>query len=127
MQTNKRKILAAVEDLFFMVRISDAAMKSGFEVEFSKSEKDVIDKAKAEVPPMVIVGFNNNNAKPVSLISKLKSDAATKGISVIGFVSHVSGELKQRAQDAGANMAMARSAFSTNRPTILKRHTGAVN
>lgn len=125
MQTNKRKILAAVEDLFFMVKISDMAKKSGFEVEFLKSEKDVLAKAKAEVPPVVIVDLNNNNTKPVSLISKLKSDAATKGISVIGFVSHVNGELKQQAQDAGANMVMARSAFSTNLPMILKRHSGA--
>ena len=126
MQTKQRKILAAVEDLFFVVKINDMAKKSGFEVEFLKSEKDVIAKAKAEAPHMVIVDLNNNNTKPVSLISKLKADAATRAISVIGFVSHVNGELKQQAQDAGANMVMARSAFSTNLPMILKRHSSSV-
>jgi PleD family two-component response regulator len=125
MQMNKRKILAAVEDLFFMVKINDMAKKSGFEVEFLKTEKDVLARAKAEAPNLVIVDLNNNNTKPVSLISKLKSDAATKAISVIGFVSHVNGELKQQAQDAGANIVMPRSAFSTNLPLILKRHSGS--
>jgi hypothetical protein len=37
----------------------------------------------------------------------------------------VQGELKQRAHEAGADMVMARSAFSTNLPQILKRHAGS--
>jgi hypothetical protein len=41
---------------------------------------------------------------------------------VIAFVSHIEGELKRKAHDAGADMVMARSAFSTNLPQILKRH-----
>jgi len=41
---------------------------------------------------------------------------------VVGYVSHVQGELKQRAHDLGCDMVMARSAFSQNLPTLLKRH-----
>ena len=44
----------------------------------------------------------------------------------IGFVAHVEAELKQRAQEAGANMVLARSAFSTSLPQILKRHSGSM-
>lgn len=126
MQLNKRKILAAVEDLFFVVKINDLAKRNGFEVEFLKSEKDVIAKAKAETPQMVIVDLNNGSGHAVDLISKLKADSQTKPITVIGFVSHVNGELKQQAQDAGANMVLARSAFSTSLPQILKRHAGSL-
>jgi hypothetical protein len=61
---------------------------------------------------------------PVDLIRKLKSGDAAK-TSVIAFVSHVHGELKQKAHEAGADMVMARSAFSTNLPQILKRHAGS--
>jgi PleD family two-component response regulator len=126
MQLNKRKILAAVEDLFFVVKINDMAKRNGFDVEFLKNEKDLLAKAKADPPSLVIVDLNNNGSKPVSMISKLKSDESTRPITVIGFVSHVNGELKQQAQDAGANMVMARSAFSTNLPQILKRHAGSL-
>ena len=39
-------------------------------------------------------------------------------------MSHVQGELKQQAQEAGCDMVLARSAFSQNLPVILKRHSG---
>jgi hypothetical protein len=47
-----------------------------------------------------------------------------KGINVVGFVSHVQGELKQKAQEAGCNMVLARSAFSQNMQQIFKRYAG---
>jgi CheY-like chemotaxis protein len=125
MQKSK-KILAVVDDLFFVVKINDLAKRAGLQTEFVKSEKDALDKATAERPVMVIVDLNGNSVKPVNLISKLKADPATKGISVISFVSHVQGELKQQAQEAGANMVLARSAFSTSLPQILKRHADAL-
>ena len=43
---------------------------------------------------------------------------------MIGYVSHVQGELKQAAHEAGCDMVLARSAFSQNLPQILKRHSG---
>jgi PleD family two-component response regulator len=122
----RKKILAVVEDLLFTVKISDAAKRAGLDVEFVKSERDVIDKATHEKPLLVILDLNFAAVEPLKLISKLKSDGEMKQISVIGYLSHVQGELKQQAQEAGANIVMARSAFSQNLPQILKRHSGVV-
>ena len=122
----KKKILAVVEDLLFTVKISDAAKRAGLDVEFVKSERDVIDKATHEKPLLVILDLNFAAVEPLKLISKMKSDGEMKQISVIGYLSHVQGELKQQAQEAGANMVMARSAFSQNLQQILKRHSGVV-
>ncbi len=122
----KKKILAVVEDLLFTVKISDAAKRAGLEVEFVKSERDVIDKATHENPLLIILDLNFTAVQPLKLISKLKSNSEMKQISVIGYLSHVQGELKQQAQEAGANIVMARSAFSQNLPQILKRHSGVV-
>jgi PleD family two-component response regulator len=122
----KKKILAVVEDLMFTVKISDAAKRAGLEVEFVKSERDVLEKAVQEQPLLIILDLNFAAVEPLDLISKMKSDVATKQISVIGYLSHVQGELKQQAQEAGANMVMARSAFSQNLQQILKRHSGVV-
>jgi PleD family two-component response regulator len=120
---NKKKILAVLDDLFFRVKITDAAKRSGFEVEFLNDDKDVLEKAK-EQPLLIIVDLNINSLQPLKLVSKLKSTAETKAISIIGFVSHVQGELKQKAHETGFDMVMARSAFSQNLPQILKRHAG---
>jgi PleD family two-component response regulator len=125
MAKEKKKILAVLEDLFFTVKISDIAKRAGLDVEFLKSEKDVLEKAK-ERPLLIILDLNANSVRPVKLISELKSDPETKGISIISYVSHVQGELKQKAHDAGADMVLARSAFSQNLPIILKRHAGAI-
>ncbi len=120
----KKKILAVVDDLLFTVKISDAAKRAGLEAEFVKSEKDVMEKATHEKPLLIILDLNNNSVQPLELISKLKSDGDLRQISLIGYLSHVQGELKQKAQEAGANIVMARSAFSQNLPQILKRHAG---
>jgi PleD family two-component response regulator len=122
----KKKILAVVEDLMFTVKIADAAKRAGLEVEFVKSERDVIEKAAQEKPLLIILDLNFNAVEPLKLISKMKSDGEMKQISVIGYLSHVQGELKQQAQEAGANIVMARSAFSQNLQQILKRHSGVV-
>ena len=122
----KKKILAVVEDLLFTVKISDAAKRAGLEVEFVKSERDVLEKAAQEKPLLIILDLNFSAVQPLKLISKVKADGEMKQISVIGYLSHVQGELKQQAQDAGANIVMARSAFSQNLQQILKRHSGVV-
>lgn len=123
---DKKKILAVVEDLLFTVKISDAAKRAGLDVEFVKSERDVIDKATSEKPLLIILDLNFSAVQPLKLISKLKGNGQMKQISLIGYLSHVQGELKQQAQEAGANIVMARSAFSQNLQQILKRHSGVV-
>lgn len=120
-----RKVLAVVDDLLFTVKIADAAKRVGLDVDFVKSEKDISEKAQHR-PLMVILDLNTNAVQPLKLISTLKSAPETKNISIIGFLSHVQGELKQKAQEAGANIVMARSAFSQNLQQILKRHAGIV-
>jgi len=112
-----------LEDLMFTVKINEAAKRAGLHVDFVKSEKDAVEKAK-EKPVLIILDLNTGAVEPLKLIGKLKSGSETKAISLLGFVSHVQGELKQQAQEAGCNMVMARSAFSQNLPMILKRHAG---
>ena len=121
----RKKVLAVLEDLLFTVKISDAAKRAGLDVEFLKSEKDALDKA-AENPFLMIIDLNCGCVQPLDLIAKLKGSRATKTISIIAFLSHVQGELKQAAQEAGANIVMARSAFSQNLQQILRRHSGVV-
>jgi PleD family two-component response regulator len=124
MAKEKKKILAVLEDLFFTVKIHDVAKRAGLEVEFLKSEQDVLEKAKQK-PLLIVLDLNAHSIHPLRLIAKLKEDPETKPISIISYVSHVHGELKQKAHDAGADMVLARSAFSQNLPVILKRHAGA--
>jgi CheY-like chemotaxis protein len=117
------RIFAFVDDLFFQAKIQETARKLNVKVEFCKSEKDLLDRIKLngeEKPSLIIFDMNNANAKPLALIPKLK--AKLKKTSVIGFLSHVQGDLKQKAHEAGCDMVLPRSAFSQNLPQLLRRH-----
>ena len=115
-----QKILAVLDDLFFTVKINEAAKRAGVPVEFVKSAKDALDQAYAH-PPMIILDLNCASLDPLKLIEDLKSHNALKRIRLIGYVSHVQAELIQKAREAGCDMVLARSAFSKDLPRILKR------
>jgi PleD family two-component response regulator len=118
------RIFAFVDDLFFLAKIQETARKMNVKVEFIKTEKDLLDHMKEngeEKPSLIIFDLNNANAKPLSLIPKLKTKLK-KGTSIIGFLSHVQGDLKQKAHEVGCDMVLPRSAFSQNLPQLLRRH-----
>jgi CheY-like chemotaxis protein len=119
-----KKVLAVLEDLFFTVKINEAAKRAGLPITFVKSEQDVLEQAKNQ-PVLIILDINFQGIDPLSLIRKLKADEQTKRINLIGYLSHVQGELKLQAQEAGCDMVMPRSAFSQNLPQILKRHSSS--
>jgi CheY-like chemotaxis protein len=119
-----RKVLAVLEDLFFTVKINEAAKRAGLPVQFVKSERDALDAA-AEQPAVVVIDLNCTCLDPLQLIRSIKAKPELSSISLVGYVSHVQGELKLQAQQAGCDMVLARSAFSQNLPQILKRHSEA--
>ncbi|HWC97098.1 MAG TPA: hypothetical protein VG456_10120 [Candidatus Sulfopaludibacter sp.] len=119
----QKRVLAVVSDLFFSVKLTDAAKRSGLALEFVKEPELVLEKAQ-EKPSLIIFDLNFEAAEPLKLIAKLKGKSETKGISLIGYLSHIQAELKMQAQDAGCDMVLARSAFSQNLPLIFKRHSG---
>jgi CheY-like chemotaxis protein len=118
------RIFAFIEDLFFLAKIQETARKLNVKVEFVKTDKDLMEKMQQngeEKPSLIIFDLNNNNVKPLTLIPKLKSKLK-KGTSIIGFLSHVQGDLKQKAHEVGCDMVLPRSAFSQNLPQLLRRH-----
>jgi DNA-binding NarL/FixJ family response regulator len=118
------RIFAFVDDLFFQAKIQETARKLNVKVEFVKTDKDLGDRMQQNgegSPSLIIFDLNNTNAKPLSLIPKLKS-RLKKSTSIIGFLSHVQGDLKQKAHEVGCDMVLPRSAFSQNLPQLLRRH-----
>ena len=118
------RIFAFIDDMFFMAKIQETARKLNVKVEFVKSEKELMERMHLngeEKPSLIIFDLNNASVKPLTLIPKLKSKLK-KGTSIIGFLSHVQGDLKQKAHEVGCDMVLPRSAFSQNLPQLLRRH-----
>lgn len=118
------RIFCFIDDLFFLAKIQETARKLGVKVGFVKADKDIVSRlveASEAKPSLIVFDLNNANAKPLTLIPKLKAKFK-KGTSVIGFLSHLQGDLKVKALEAGCDMVMPRSAFSQNLPNLLRRH-----
>ena len=47
-------------------------------------------------PALIVFDLNNANAKPLTLIPKLKTKLK-KSASIVGFLSHLQGDLKAKA------------------------------
>jgi hypothetical protein len=120
------RIFCFIEDLFFQAKIGETARKLGVKVEFIKAgDKESVakltDAPEAERPTLLVFDLNNLNAKPMSLIPKLKTKLK-KATSIIGFLNHLQGDLKLKAVEAGCDTVMPRSAFSQSLPNLLRRY-----
>jgi CheY-like chemotaxis protein len=117
------RIFAFVDDLFFVAKIQEVSRKLNVKVEFVKTDKEITEKTEGaeEKPSLIIVDLNSNGIKPLPVITKLRSKYK-KATSIVGFVSHVQGDLKVKAVEAGCDVVMPRSAFSQNLVNILRRH-----
>jgi CheY-like chemotaxis protein len=101
-----QKIVAVLQDLMFTVKISDAARRAGIPVEFVKSPEDALQRAVGAAAVILDLNF-----APADLIVRLKSAEETRSIPLIGYVSHVQGDLIRQARESGCDTVLARSAF----------------
>jgi len=114
-------LVAVLDDLMFTVKIADAAKGAGIAVRFVKAEADALAAA-TDFPAAIILDLNCRSIDTVALALKLKAAEATKGIPIVGYISHVETERIRRAREAGVDQVLARSAFSNQLPELLKRY-----
>src|SRR5262249_8065458 len=71
------RIFCFIDDLFFLAKIQETARKLGVKVGFVKADKDVVSKltgaSEGAKPSLIVFDLNNANAKPLTLIPKLKA------------------------------------------------------
>lgn len=116
-----RRILVAVDDLFFLAKIRETARQLKVTIDMAKNDQELLEKA-APPPALIILDLNSTALKPISTIGKIRHTPELKKTPMIGFLSHLQAELKLKAQEAGCDLVMPRSAFSQNLTGLLRRH-----
>src|ERR1035438_10346825 len=66
-----KTVLAVVNDLFFSAKINEAAKRAGVTLKYVTTEKDLLEKAKAD-PALIIFDLNFEAVRPIESIRKLK-------------------------------------------------------
>ena len=112
-------ILAAVDDMFFASKIRGCAEQLGIDVRFVKSVEAALESVRRERPSLVLVDLHCQRCDPFTLAESLKTDDETRGVSLVGFFSHVQTELQRRAEQAGYDRVLPRSAFTKQLAEIL--------
>lgn len=111
-------ILVAVDDLLFSSKIRTVAKQTGVDLAFARTPADIVARARADRPAMVIFDLDSAKTDPIATIAALKADPALAGIRTLGFVSHVHADVIGAARKAGAEV-LPRSAFAANLADIL--------
>jgi hypothetical protein len=119
------KVYCFIEDLFVTAKITEAARKLGVKIAFVKGEKEDLaticeapEEARAH---LILFDLNNVNAKPMTVIPKIRTKLK-KSVSIVGFLSHLQGDLKAKGLEAGCDSVMPRAAFSQALPGLLRRY-----
>jgi CheY-like chemotaxis protein len=114
-----RRVVAAVEDLLFRSKIAETANTLGVEALFPRSPKKLVERIHESPPDLLVLDLNSARFEPMQLLKQLKSDEASRGVPVVGFLSHVNKDLAVAARESGCDRVMARSAFTRDLPEIL--------
>ncbi|HEX8071446.1 MAG TPA: hypothetical protein VF546_15930 [Pyrinomonadaceae bacterium] len=117
-----KRVVAAVDDLFFAAKIRTTGEQLGVLVEITRDADALVARAQQESPALVIVDLQAQRFDPFALAAAFKADEALRGVPFVGFFAHVQAELQQRARAAGYEQVMPRSAFTKRLPELL---TGA--
>jgi CheY-like chemotaxis protein len=113
----RRLVLVAVPDLFFLTRIRAVADASGARME-ECGPAELPERTRQLRPDLVIVDLHAPG-DPLESVRALKRDAAVASIHVVGFYSHVDQELRARAEQAGVDAVLPRSAFTAKLPRLI--------
>lgn len=121
--TVQKTVLAILDDLIFTAKIQDAAKRAEMKLILATTAADALENAK-NGPDVIVLDLNMHGLDTLQLIRTLKAEAATSGIRLVGFVSHVQTTVREQASAAGCDQVVARSAFSHNLPAILNGDSG---
>lgn len=112
-----RRVLIVVDDLFFLTRIQATAAQAGVTVESCPPE--ALAARCAAAPPDLVMMDLHGAGDPLERARELKRESATASIPIVAFYSHVEGELRKRALEAGIERVLPRSAFTARLAELL--------
>jgi len=143
-------IVGFVADLFFSVRIEEAARRLDYRVIWVEKADDVapvdleaperqwaehlqgrgavlLDDLSRWAPALIIFDLNNDQIPWKEWIELITSVPATRRIPVMCFGSHMDVETMRAAKEAGADVVLARSRFVKELPDLINKYARSID
>lgn len=109
--------LLLCDDLMFASRVTGTAHDLERKVRMVRDPATLLQHFDEQHPKAVILDLNQANLEIVELVAALKSRNPTPFI--VGFGSHVDSATLKKAQEAGCDIVLPRSAFVQRLPSEL--------
>ena len=106
-----RTVLALVDDLFWRTKIDHAVKSASSPIVFISDPSEIDGAADPSSVGVLLVDLALRK-EPFAAIAKLKKNAKTKEIPVIGYYEHVRKDLQKKGNEAGCDEVLPRSSFS---------------
>ena len=111
-------VLAVVDDLLFSSKIRAVAAGANETVTFVRNRDRVKEACLQHQPRLVLIDLDRDGLNPIETIAMIRQLSAP-GPRIVAFGAHVNVDRLSAAREAGADQAMARSAFVTALPGLL--------
>ena len=109
-----RTVLAVVTDLFFVAKIQGVARAAGVSLHVS-TPADAAAESAAHAPDLIVLDLHAVSDL-TEFVTQLRKGTRAP---LVGFYSHVDGETRRLAIEAGVDQVLPRSAFVTRLGDIL--------
>ena len=112
-----KTLVVCLDDLFFRSKIETTARHLNVALKFTRAA-ELFEQCRSGDCAAVILDLSANG-EPLEAVRRIRAEAATKALPIVGFLSHVDRELARRAEEAGVSRVMPRSQFSESLPDLM--------
>jgi PleD family two-component response regulator len=115
-----KTILVAITDLFFYTKVRDALRRTNCQLEKTRTQQDIADKALSANPSVIIFDMNDLTLNAFQALEKLKADPLLKGIPTLAFANHEEVDTWNRARALGVTKIVSRNEFSARTRALVE-------
>ena len=113
-------VLVIISDLIFRSKIDDAARRAGVPLRVAKTVEQLDRHLGSATPAVVLIDLEMQELQTPLVLDRLRANAASARIPVIGFAGHTNVDVIHAARADGVQV-MARSAFVAQLPAMMER------
>ncbi|MBW8004375.1 MAG: hypothetical protein FVQ06_01145 [candidate division NC10 bacterium] len=123
MAQDGKTILGFIPDLFFSTKVRDTAEYLGHTAEITRTTDDLIHKARALSPHLVIVDLTAEAANLEESLTALRLEGETAPVPILAFTTHAA--WKQTAPlHRLCNQVVTKEVLARDLPALLQKYLG---
>ena len=111
MAVDDKRVLVAINDIFFYSKLRDALSPAGYKLDRARSPAEAVEKARASTPLALVLNMNDERFDAFTLLDDVRAVEGLAGLPVLAFANHEEVETFRKARALGARI-VSRNEFS---------------